>query len=557
MGEVYRARDTRLDRAVAIKILHENSGSPERRSRFEREARAIAALTHPHICTVHDVGHHEGVDFLVMELLEGETLTARLSKGPLAIAEVLAYAIQIADALDKAHRHGIVHRDLKPANVFLTRSGAKLLDFGLAKLRSESASILDGPTKAAPLTAHGEILGTLAYMSPEQLEGRDVDPRSDIFAFGAVVFEMATGKRAFDGASQASLIGSVLHTVPPPITQVTPAAPPALERLVAVCLSKDPEDRWSTAHDVLLHLKGIPEASQPLAAPVVPRRMRRERLAWAAAAAGIVRRHRARGRPVDWSRSAEGDGWLHSMCCPCSRPTGRRSTMARRRRFHPTAGASPSWRPTPRGGARFTSGAAIHSPRGRCRTPTARRCRSGLPMAAGSPSSRKVSSRRSPSPVARPTRSRERRCPAAARGAATTSFSLPRSPIRRHGVCRPPAETRHPCRSRRRPRRVFRVSDLSPRWPALPVHGGQRAESRGHRFSDPGRLARFGGSHRADAVDGEPPARIGAPPVSARLDAGRAAVRHAHAAALGSSAADCRANGVQSDHEPGSVLRVR
>ena len=284
MGEVYRARDTRLDRTVAIKILHENSGSPERLSRFEREARAIAALTHPHICTVHDVGHHEGVDFLVMELLEGETLTARLSKGPLAIAEVLAYAIQIADALDQAHRHGIVHRDLKPANVFLTRSGAKLLDFGLAKLRSESASILDGPTQAAPLTAHGEILGTLAYMSPEQLEGREVDPRTDIFAFGAVVFEMATGKRAFDGASQASLIGSVLHTVPPPITQVTPAAPPALERLVAVCLSKNPEDRWSTAHDVLLHLKGIPEASQPLAAPVVPRRMRSERLAWAAAA---------------------------------------------------------------------------------------------------------------------------------------------------------------------------------------------------------------------------------------------------------------------------------
>ena len=284
MGEVYRARDTRLDRPVAVKILHGDSGSPERRSRFEREARAIAAFTHPHICTVYDVGHSDGVDFLVMELLEGETLTARLSKGPLPIAEVLAFAIQIADALDNAHRHGIIHRDLKPANVLLTRSGAKLLDFGLAKLRSDSAPILDGPTEAAPLTVQGQILGTLAYMSPEQLEGREVDARSDIFAFGAVVFEMATGERAFDGASQASLIGAVLHAVPPPITRVTPAAPPALERLVAVCLSKDPDDRWSTAHDVLLHLKGIPEASQPVPAPVVPRRMRRERLAYAVTA---------------------------------------------------------------------------------------------------------------------------------------------------------------------------------------------------------------------------------------------------------------------------------
>jgi Tol biopolymer transport system component len=283
MGEVYRAHDARLDRPVAVKILHGDSGSPERRGRFEREARAIAALTHPHICTVYDVGHHEGTDFLVMELLEGETLNARLAKGPLAIAEVLAYAIQIADALDNAHRHGIVHRDLKPANVLLTRSGAKLLDFGLAKLRSATPSMLDAPTEAAPLTAHGEILGTLAYMSPEQLEGRQVDARTDIFAFGAIVFEMVTGKRAFDGSSQASLIGAVLHTAPPPITRVTPGAPPALERLVAVCLSKDPEERWSTAHDVLLHLKGIPEASEIVAAPVVPRRLRRERLAYGAA----------------------------------------------------------------------------------------------------------------------------------------------------------------------------------------------------------------------------------------------------------------------------------
>jgi hypothetical protein len=287
MGEVYSARDTRLDRAVAIKVLRQDSGSPERSGRFEREARAIAALTHPHICTVYDVGHSDGVDFLVMELLEGETLSARLSKGPLALDEAMAVAVQIADALDKAHRHGIVHRDLKPANVLLTRSGAKLLDFGLAKLRSAGPTLLDAPTEAVPITVEGEILGTFAYMSPEQLEGKPVDARADIFAFGAIVFEMVTGRRAFEGSSQPSLIGAVLHAVPPPITRVAPAAPPALERLVAVCLSKDPDDRWSSAHDVLLHLKGIAAASEPAAAPAaVPHK--RDRVAYGIAAVALA-----------------------------------------------------------------------------------------------------------------------------------------------------------------------------------------------------------------------------------------------------------------------------
>ncbi len=302
MGEVYRAQDTRLDRAVAIKTLHAASTDPDRRSRFEREAKAIAALSHPNICTLHDIGHHDpspdsgqGVDYLVMELLEGETLAARLARGPLATADVLAFAIQIAAALDNAHRHGIVHRDLKPGNVMLTRSGAarqslpqaKLLDFGLAKLRSEAAPIADAATEA-PLTAEGQILGTIPYMAPEQLEGKPIDARTDLFAFGAIVFEMVTGKRAFNGSSQASLIGAILHTSPPPITQVMPGAPPALERLVAVCLSKDPENRWSSAHDVLLQLRSISavaEADPPIAGP---QGRRRERLAWSAAAVATV-----------------------------------------------------------------------------------------------------------------------------------------------------------------------------------------------------------------------------------------------------------------------------
>jgi serine/threonine protein kinase len=289
MGEVYRARDTRLDRAVAIKSLPaELSGDSERRSRFEREAKAIAALSHPHICTLYDVGHHEGFDFLVMELLEGETLAARLERGCLKIAEVLVCATQIADALDQAHRQGIIHRDLKPANVMLTRSGAKLLDFGLAKLCSGGAPIVNGLTDTAQLTGQGQIVGTFQYMAPEQLERKEVDARSDLFSFGTIVYEMVTGRRAFKGSSQASLIGAILHGSPSPLTQVAPDVPPALERLLALCLSKNPDDRSSTARDVCLQLKGISENRHSGPALGVQQGRLRERLAWGAAATATL-----------------------------------------------------------------------------------------------------------------------------------------------------------------------------------------------------------------------------------------------------------------------------
>ena len=302
MGEVYRARDTRLDRTVAVKVLPPHlSEDAEHRRRFEREARMISALSHPHICALHDVGHQDGTDYLVMEYVEGETLSDRLAvKGPLSTEQVLRYGVEIADALDKAHRQGIVHRDLKPGNVMLTRSGVKLLDFGLAKMREIeeaptglSVSLLATRTSAdrSPLTEKGTILGTFQYMAPEQLEGREADARSDIFAFGAVLYEMATGEKAFSGKTQASLIGAILHTEPPPISSVVPLAPPALDRVVKTCLAKDPEDRWQTAHDVKLQLRGLAETSaQSLstatAAPVF--RKSRERILWLTSAATLA-----------------------------------------------------------------------------------------------------------------------------------------------------------------------------------------------------------------------------------------------------------------------------
>jgi Tol biopolymer transport system component/predicted Ser/Thr protein kinase len=289
MGEVYRARDTRLDRTVAIKVLPGHlSGNEELRQRFDREARAISQLSHPHVCALYDVGHQDGVDYLVMEYLEGETLAERLVKGPLPTEQVLRFGIQIADALDKAHHLGIVHRDLKPGNVMLTKSGVKLLDFGLAKLRAttpgnvfSAVSVL--PTQAdASLTAQGTILGTFQYMAPEQLEGKDADARSDIFALGALLYEMATGQKPFQGKSQASLIAAILDRTPPPISTVQPMTPPALDRVVTTCLEKDPEDRWQTAHDVMLELKWVAEGGSQagLPAPVLARRRSRERLAW-------------------------------------------------------------------------------------------------------------------------------------------------------------------------------------------------------------------------------------------------------------------------------------
>jgi len=282
MGEVYRARDTRLDRIVAIKVLPTHlADRSELRERFEREARTIASLNHPHICTLHDIGQQDGIDYLVMEYLEGETLAHRLVKGPLPLEQVLQYAIEIADALDKAHRKGVTHRDLKPGNIMLTKSGTKLLDFGLAKLKQEVApanvQLSQLPTANDPLTAHGAIVGTLQYMAPEQLEGKEVDARTDIFAFGAVVFEMATGKRAFEGKSQASVIGAILKDDPPPISSLQPMTPPALDRTVKTCLAKDPDGRWQTASDLTRELKWIAEGgSQVTLGPTAATRRIRE-----------------------------------------------------------------------------------------------------------------------------------------------------------------------------------------------------------------------------------------------------------------------------------------
>jgi Tol biopolymer transport system component len=265
MGEVYRARDTRLDRTVAIKVLPPHLAStPEARQRFEREARAVSALNHPHICTLHDVGSQDGTEFLVMEYLEGETLAARLEKGPLPLEQVLKIGMEVADALDKAHRQGIIHRDLKPGNIMLTTSGAKLLDFGLAKAAvplAVGATLTAAVTRTTPVTQQGMIVGTFQYMSPEQVEGKEVDARSDIFSFGAVLYEMLTGRRAFPGKSQLSVASAILEKDPEPISTLQPMTPPALERAVKRCLAKEQEDRWQTARDLQLELKWIAEGS--------------------------------------------------------------------------------------------------------------------------------------------------------------------------------------------------------------------------------------------------------------------------------------------------------
>jgi serine/threonine-protein kinase len=292
MGEVYKARDTRLDRIVAIKVLPTHlADRSELRERFDREAKTIASLNHPHICTLFDTGHQDDVDFLVMEYIEGETLAQRLQKGSLPIQQVLQYAIEISDALDKAHRKGVTHRDLKPGNIMLTTSGSKLLDFGLAKLRQDAApaiphSQLTTATAKDAVTQEGTILGTLQYMAPEQLEAKGADARTDIFAFGAVVYEMATGKKAFEGKSQASLIAAILEREPAPITSLQPMTPPALDRVVKRCLAKEPDDRWQTARDLETELKWIAESETQAAvshAAVGPARKNRRTLLWVAA----------------------------------------------------------------------------------------------------------------------------------------------------------------------------------------------------------------------------------------------------------------------------------
>ena len=277
MGEVYKARDTRLERIVAIKVLPADlANRPELCERFEREARTIANLNHPHICVLHDIGKQDGIDFLVMEYLEGETLATRLMKGPLPLQQVLQYAIEIADALDKAHRNGVTHRDLKPGNIILTKSGTKLLDFGLAKLKQEVAPLTplsQLPTLGANPTIEGTLLGTLQYMAPEQVEGRidEIDGRTDIFAFGALVYEMATGKKAFAGKSQASLIGAIMNSEPPPIASLQPMTPPALDRMVRRCLAKERDERWQSAFDLWQEVKWIAEGGSQIAAlPAAP-----------------------------------------------------------------------------------------------------------------------------------------------------------------------------------------------------------------------------------------------------------------------------------------------
>ncbi len=265
MGEVYKAKDTRLDRTVAIKVLPSHlSDNARLKERFEREARAVSSLNHPHICTLYDVGSENGVDFIVMEHIEGETLADRLTKGALPLDQALRHAVEIADALDKAHRQGVVHRDLKPGNIMLTKSGAKLLDFGLAtRLRQDSGEAGAGDssllTEQKPLTEEGSILGTFQYMAPEQLEGKDADTRTDIFAFGAVLYEMATGRRAFEGKSQASLIGAIMTSEPPPMSSLQTMTPPLLDHVVRTCLAKKPDTRWQSAGDVERELKWIAE----------------------------------------------------------------------------------------------------------------------------------------------------------------------------------------------------------------------------------------------------------------------------------------------------------
>jgi Tol biopolymer transport system component len=274
MGEVYRARDTRLDRSVAIKVLPERlSSNPQLRERFAREAKAISNLTHPHICALYDIGQSEGADYLVMELLEGESLADRLSRGPLPPEQVIRFGVQIAEALYTAHKQGIVHRDLKPGNVMLTKSGAKLLDFGLASVGvaapghpAPEAGAATLATERRPLTEEGTVLGTFQYMAPEQVEGLPADPRTDIFALGATLYEMATGRRAFEGKTRASLIASILDREPPPVSTVAPASPLTLDRVIRTCMAKDPEERWQSAHDVATELRWVADSSSAMLA---------------------------------------------------------------------------------------------------------------------------------------------------------------------------------------------------------------------------------------------------------------------------------------------------
>lgn len=293
MGQVYRGRDTRLDRSVAIKVLPADFvDNTQLRLRFEREAKTISSLNHPHICQLYDVGQTDGIDYLVMEYLEGQSLAERLAKGPLPLSQALSIGVEIASALDKAHRQGIVHRDLKPANVMLTKSGAKLLDFGLAKTQRPGGPIVGlthMPTEQRKLTQEGTILGTFQYMSPEQLEGVEADPRADVWALGAVLYEMVTGRQAFQGNSKTSLIAVIVSQDPAPVSQIRPLTPPALDHLISKCLVKQPDGRWQSAHDIAEELKWIGDAgSQAGVAVPAALRFRRQALAWTAAGLAVL-----------------------------------------------------------------------------------------------------------------------------------------------------------------------------------------------------------------------------------------------------------------------------
>jgi len=310
MGEVYRARDTRLDRTVAVKILPAHlSDNPEARQRFEREAKTISALNHPHICVLHDIGNEDGTAYLVMEFVQGETLESRLQKGPLPLKQALEAGVQICDALEKAHRAGIVHRDLKPGNIMLTPSGVKLLDFGLAKptailssrVSSQANLTPSTPTmnlsgltaKPDPLTQQGSIVGTFQFMAPEVLQGQEADARSDIFSFGCVLYEMITGKRAFEGKSQISVASAILEREPEAVTKLLPAAPPALDNVLQGCLAKEPEGRWQNAADVGRQLRWIASGGSSVSPPpeilLLPRKNPwLERAAWALLAAVLL-----------------------------------------------------------------------------------------------------------------------------------------------------------------------------------------------------------------------------------------------------------------------------
>ena len=293
MGEVYRAHDTRLGRTIALKVLSpELAGDATFKSRFEREARAISALNHPHICTLHDIGQQDGIDYLVMEHLEGQTLADRLRPGNpgLKLAEALRIAIDVADALDTAHRHRIVHRDLKPGNIMLTAGGAKLLDFGLARqpAGAGAAALSMLATQPGTGTAEGTIVGTLQYMAPEQIQGREADARTDIFALGALIYEMVAGRKTFEGRTQASLIAKILETDPPPLSTLAAVSPPELDHVVQRCLAKEPDDRWQSARDVLMELTWVQQGGGKTGAVAPLTRRQRKWIPWAVAALALI-----------------------------------------------------------------------------------------------------------------------------------------------------------------------------------------------------------------------------------------------------------------------------